>query len=267
MLQPLLSSRFPDKQLNLCVVLELLIHFVLSNAYDALARSFLIRVICKLGVTYSSFLAYERKLLRVIHAISLRLSKDNAKLNDKAKSSGSKKKWLKVGITATVAGALAMVAAPLLLPVAVQAAVGIAGIIGGAASAAIMSTSAFLASSAGLTIWTAGFLAGGASYGGVKMARRLDSNVEMTIVDSEAGAIDEDWSAVPETFDLLLVNGLIGADYSVSKLWGLHPSYRWWRSDFDGGHVYYLDWENDLLRRISSMLLDTAVTSRDTVNA
>ena len=265
MLKPLLSSRLPDKHQNLCIVLELLTYFVLSNQYDALARSFLIRVIYKLGVAYSDFLAYERKLLRVIRVISLRLSKDNARLNDEAKSSGSKKKWLKVGITATVAGALAVVAAALLLAVAVKAAVGIAGMIGGVASAAIMSTSAFLASSAGLTIWTAGFLAGGAGYGGMKMARRLDSDVEMTIVDSEASAIDENWSAVPETFDLLLVNGLIGDDYSVSKLWGLHPSYRWWRSDFDGGHVYYLDWENDLLHRIGTMLLDTAVTHRRTI--
>lgn len=237
----------------------MLIYFVLSNEYDAVSRSFLLRFSAKLGVSHSSLVGYERSLLADLHAITIRLSKDNEKLNDKAKAAKPKKKWLKIGLAAAVAGATALVAAPLLLPVALQAAAGVAGIIGGAASTAILSTSAFLASGTGLSILTAGFVAGGAGYGGKKMANRLSSDVDMRIVDSETQAVDNTWTAVPETYDILLINGLLDADASVSKLWGLHPSYSWWRTDFPGGHVYFLDWENELLHHITTMILDTAV--------
>ena len=251
--------RLPDSHQNLCIILELLIFFVLSNEYDAVKRSFLLRFSAKLGMPYSDLVGYERSLLSDLHAITIRLSKDNEKLNDKAKAAKPKKKWLKIGLAAAVAGATALVAAPILLPVALQAAVGVAGIVGGAASTAILSTSAFLASSTGLSILTAGFVAGGAGYGGKKMANRLSSDVDMIIVDSEANVVDDTWTAVPETYDIMLINGLLDADASVAKVWGLHSSYSWWRTDFSGGHVYYLDWENELLHRITTMILDTAV--------
>ena len=87
-------------------------------------------------------------------------------------------------------------------------------------------------------------------------------DVDMIIVDSETNGVDDTWTAVPETYDILLINGLLDADASVAKVWGLHPSYSWWRTDFSGGHVYYLDWENELLHRITTMILDTAVCIR-----
>ena len=258
----LTKCRLPENHQNLCIILELLIYFVLSNQYDAVTRSFLIRFSAKLGMTYSELVTYERNLLCDLHAITLRLSKDNEKLNDKAKASKPQKKWLKIGLAAAVAGVTALVAAPILLPVAFQAAAGIAGIVGGTASTAIISTSTFLASSTGLSILTAGFVVGGAGYGGKKMANRLSSDVDMTIVDSEMNVVDDTWTAVPETYDIMLINGLLDSNGNVSRLWGLHPSYSWWRTDFSGGHVYYLDWENELLRRITTMILDTAVGHR-----
>ena len=97
--------RLPDGHQNLCIILELLIFFVLSNEYDGVMRSFLIRFSIKLGMSYSDLVGYERSLLSDLHAITIRLSKDNEKLNDKAKAAKPKKKWLKIGLAAAVAGA------------------------------------------------------------------------------------------------------------------------------------------------------------------
>ena len=62
-----------------------------------------------------------------------------------------------------------------------------------------------------------------------------------------------------ETYDILLINGLQIPEMSTRQSWGFHPTSEWWRSTFDGGYPYFLDWENELLINVTSLLYNTAV--------
>lgn len=177
-------NSYPDEHLNLQFITELLVHFVLTNEYDAISRSFLIRVTTCLSISYTTFLALERSLLAYLSIAASRSGKDNWEIEEDAKKVSVKGKWWKIG-AAAAAGSLIVFAghfsllylslAPVLLPAAaalLQTLTGMAAVIGGSTAittaivSALSATSAFLASSAGLTVFSAGLLAGGAGYAG-----------------------------------------------------------------------------------------------------
>ena len=46
---------------------------------------------------------------------------------------------------------------------------------------------------------------------------------------------------------------------SVLRMWGFHPENPWWEKDLEGGHGYLLQWESEVLTKITTLLMDTAV--------
>lgn len=98
-----------------------------------------------------------------------------------------------------------------------------------------------------------------------KIANRLSSDVDMMILDSldvngtASLRMDEDWSRASTSFDILLVNGLMTDNSSVLRMWGFHPENPWWEKDLEGGHGYLLQWESEVLTKITTLLMDTAV--------
>ena len=55
----LFMNSYPNEQLNIQFITELLTHFVLINEYDAISRSFLVRVTSCLSIPYSTLLSLE----------------------------------------------------------------------------------------------------------------------------------------------------------------------------------------------------------------
>ena len=98
----------PD--LNRCVIMELLIHMVLQNSYDAIYRSLLCRLCIQLSVPLSFLLQTERKLLSTISLFYQHLSKDENELSKNARKLKSRGKWWKVAATGIVTGVIAAVA-------------------------------------------------------------------------------------------------------------------------------------------------------------
>ena len=164
-----------------------MVYLVLLNNYDSFSRAFLIRVTEYLCIPYTSFLAMERSLISSLSLASTSNAKDYDEMNRDAKKVNVKGKWWKVG-AAAAAGSLLILAgnfhhisslvlslAPVLLPVAstmvssiatITAAIGGSTIVTTALLTALSATSTFLASSAGLTVLSAGLFAGGAGYAG-----------------------------------------------------------------------------------------------------
>ncbi|KNB44867.1 hypothetical protein JH06_1589 [Blastocystis sp. subtype 4] len=180
-------------------------------------------------------------------------------MEEAAKKVSVKGKWLKIG-AAAMAGSLIVFAAPVLLPAAgalLQTLSGMAAVIGGgtvittALVSALSATSTFLASSAGLTVFSAGLLAGGAGYAGNKMKRRLSSEVDATIVD--VNDLKESQDTVEcDTYDVIFINGFLSCNETTIQCWGM-------KNSFDGGHCYLVDWESELLTNLSTLFMDTAV--------
>ena len=46
---------------------------------------------------------------------------------------------------------------------------------------------------------------------------------------------------------------------SVLRMWGFHPENPWWEKDLEGGHGYLLQWESEVLTKITTLLMDPAV--------
>ena len=67
-------------------VVEIMINSVLSNTYDAITRSMLIRICQQLLISYETFCIYEHKLLNCLCVVISSLSKKNDSLNKNAKS-------------------------------------------------------------------------------------------------------------------------------------------------------------------------------------
>ena len=105
----LFINSYPDEKLNIQFATELLTHFILLNEYDAISRSFLIRVTSCLSIPYSTFLSLERSLLAYLSIASSRKGKDIWEIEEDAKKVSIKGKWWKIG-AAAVAGSLVVFA-------------------------------------------------------------------------------------------------------------------------------------------------------------
>ena len=64
---------------------------------------------------------------------------------------------------------------------------------------------------------------------------------------------------VVEAYDILLINGLLQKDQTLLRAWGFHPLEWWFQSTFPGGQVYLLDWEAELLAKITTLFFDGVV--------
>ena len=110
----LFMNSYPNEQLNIQFITELLTHFVLINEYDAISRSFLVRVTSCLSIPYSTLLSLERSLLTYLCIASSNKGKNTWEMEEAAKKVSVKGKWLKIG-AAAMAGSLIVFAGPVLL--------------------------------------------------------------------------------------------------------------------------------------------------------
>lgn len=113
-------------------------------------------------------------------------------------------------------------------------------------------------------------------YNRKKMYNRVDNDVNMSLINtadlSQASRVissvvivdqgkqpNEDEMKAAETYDILLINGLLQEEQTLLGAWGFHP-YKWWfHPTFPGGQVYLLDWESALLSKITTLFYDGVV--------
>lgn len=173
------------------IILELMVVAFVDNKYSSLYRTFLYKLAFIFGIPPKELFELELKTCSSVTQVYSTIMAERAKLEEKSKNVKVSNKWWKIG-GAVAAGALLTLAAPVLLPAAAAGAtfVGtfVGGLIGGAVGAGIISitaaTATFLAATPlGVFLFTAGVGVAGASYGGIKMSRRLNTDCQMRLLE------------------------------------------------------------------------------------
>lgn len=96
----------------------------------------------------------------------------------------------------------------------------------------------------------------------MKQTEKQNEKQSETAKQTEESMLDEAWTRLTTSFDVLLINGLATDAASALSIWGFHPNDLWWREDHSGGHVYLVEWESETLSKIRTLVTDTAVAHR-----
>ena len=96
----------------------------------------------------------------------------------------------------------------------------------------------------------------------MKQTEKQTEKQSETAKQTEESMLDEAWTRLTTSFDVLLINGLATDAASALSIWGFHPNDLWWREDHSGGHVYLVEWESETLSKIRTLVTDTAVVHR-----
>lgn len=96
----------------------------------------------------------------------------------------------------------------------------------------------------------------------MKQTEKQTEKQSETAKQTEESMLDEAWTRLTTSFDVLLINGLATDAASALSIWGFHPNDLWWREDHSGGHVYLVEWESETLSKIRTLVTDTAVAHR-----
>ena len=95
-----------------------------------------------------------------------------------------------------------------------------------------------------------------------KQTEKQSETAKQTEKQTEEPMLDEAWTRLTTSFDVLLINGLATDAASALSIWGFHPNDLWWKEDHSGGHVYLVEWESETLSKIRTLVTDTAVAHR-----
>ena len=96
----------------------------------------------------------------------------------------------------------------------------------------------------------------------MKQTEKQTEKQSETAKQTEESMLDEAWTRLTTSFDVLLINGLATDAAGALSIWGFHPNDLWWREDHSGGHVYLVEWESETLSKIRTLVTDTAVAHR-----